>query len=235
MYYENFKEAAYTKDELKPDGVSGYRLAPPCKFLDDYTFFRLASDPTLTQEQLIEEMAGFLCGKDTNKGIVAKAINMLEEFWTTHDLKTIEKTEELFNIASKDEKSESLCNISNGVTFLCYIVKIAQPEVTENDNNCLKKELYDTLKTMYIFQGITSDIIWQPESYALFNHKVDMMEKQYMWYKYCILDVVDRNIYPEATSDFVTLNWEAGKKSDESEEEIGRMPGPLATDSKWLK
>ena len=225
------QEALYARDELKCDGVAGYRLAPPCKFLDDYTYFRLASDPLLSQEQLIEEMAGILCKKDENKKTAIKAINMLEEFWTTHDLKTIENFDNFFNSASTGETSKILQDVSNAVTFLHYIVKISQPKVSEKQRRDLKRELYERLKTMYIFQGITSDVIWQPESYALFYSKVDLMVQQYLWYKSSIPDFVNRKIYPEATSSLVTLNWpKLHSEPGLRDEEIGKMPGPFTFD-----
>ena len=225
------QEARYTQDEIHADGVTGYRLAPPCKFLDDYTYFRLASDPLLSQEQLIEEMAGILCKKGENKKTAIKAINMLEEFWTTHDLKTIENSDNLFNSTSTGETSKILQNVSNAVTFLHYIVKISQPEVSEKQRSDLKRELYERLKTMYVFQGITSDVIWQPESYAIFYSKVDLMVQQYLWYKSSIPDFVDRKIYPEATSSFVTLNWpKLHSEPGLRDEEIGKMPGPFTFD-----
>ena len=84
---------------------------------------------------------------------------------------------------------------------------------------------------MYIFQGITCDVIWQPESYALFYSKVDLMVQQYLWYKSSIPDFVNRKIYPEATSSLVTLNWpKLRSEPGLRDEEIGKMPGPFTFD-----
>lgn len=225
------QEALYSRDELKPDGVSGYRLAPPCRFLGDYTFFRLASDPSLSQQQLVTEMAGILCRKTENRNTVKQAIDLLEEFWTTHDLKTIGDSDDLFSSALKGETSKILEYISNAVTFLRYIVKISQPKVSDKQKSNLKRELYERLKTMFVFQGITSDVVWQPESYSLFYSKVDLMVKQYLWYKSSIPDFVDRKIYPEATSNNVKLSWpKLQSKLGIGVEEIGKMPGPLTFD-----
>ncbi len=193
------QEALYSRDELKPDGVAGYRLAPPCRFLGDYTFFRLASDPSLSQQQLVDEMAGILCRKAVNRNMVKKAIDLLEEFWTTHDQKTIEKANQSFINALSGEKSRALQYVSNGTTFLSFIVRLSQPGISDKQKSELKKELYVRIKSMYIFQGITSDIFWQPESYAMFSAKVDLMIRQYNWYKSSRPDFVDRNIYPRAT------------------------------------
>ena len=225
------QEARYSVDELKPDGVAGYRLAPPCRFLGDYTFFRLASDPSLSQQQLVDEMAGILCKKEENRETVRKAIDLLEEFWTTHDEKTIKKVEESFANAFSGEKSKTLQYISNGTTFLSFIVRLAQPGISDKKKNELRKELYVRLKSMYIFQGITSDITWQPESYAMFSFKVDLMIKQYDWYRSSRPDFVDRNIYSEAMSKPYRLKWKAESNRREKDDRgIGEMPGALTID-----
>ena len=226
------QEALYSRDELKCDGVVGYRLAPACKFLEDYTYFRLASDPSLSQEQLVEEMAGILCKNAKNQKTLKSAINMLEEFWTTHDPDTIEKAEQSFNNAFSGETSKTLENIKNGTTFLKYIVKLSQAGVKESKKNELKRELYTVLKSMYIFQGITSDICWQPESVAHFTGLANQMVRQYNWYKTSRPDIVDREIYPDASSKFSTLNWpEKNMKSDNARKGFfGEMPGPLTID-----
>ena len=223
------QEAQYARDELQSDGVAGYRLAPPCKFLDDYTYFRLASDPSLSQSQIVGEMAGILCKKIGNQKNVKLAINMLEEFWTTHDPDTIEKADCFFGNAVAGETSKILQNVSNGTTFLNYIVKLSQAKISDRQKAGLKRELYTRLKSMYIFQGITSDIIWQPESFAHFVGMINLMIKQYNWYKTSRPDVVDRKIYPEATSKPYKLRWSAKyyKPECNKEEFFGEMPGPL--------
>ena len=71
------QEAQYARDEVGADGVEGYRLAPPCRFMDDYVFFRLASDPSLTQEQLVNELAGLLAEKPESQQQLKEAINTL--------------------------------------------------------------------------------------------------------------------------------------------------------------
>ncbi len=222
------QEARYSMDEIKPDGVAGYRLAPPCRFLGDYTFFRLASDPSLSQKQLVDEMAGILCKKEENRKVVKKAIDLLEEFWTTHDEKTINKVDESFTNVFSGENSKTLQYISNGTTFLSFIVSLSQPGISDKKKNELKKELYVRMKSMYIFQGITSDIIWQPESYAMFSFKVDLMTKQYDWFKSSRPDFVNRDIYPEAISKPSRLKWKVeSDKREKDDRGIGEMPGAL--------
>ena len=209
------QEAKYAADELDVDGVMGYRLAPPCRFLGDYAFFRLACDPSLTQEQLADEMAGLLCDKPENRRTAAEAVNTLENFWSTKNLDDLAKAERLFRDLLKEEKSKRLEYVSNGVTFLSYLVRMAKPEIETDQRNLLKIELYQTIKPMYIFQGFTSDVIWQPESLRFFFARVEMMVEDYRNFSH-MPEVVDRSIYPKATSKPFRLKWPT--KPDKPEE-----------------
>ena len=72
----------------------------------------------------------------------------------------------------------------------------------------LKHELYETIKPMYIMQGLVADIVWIPEAVRFFNARVDMMVEDYGWFQYVPpQDVFDRSIYPKATSQPVQLQW----------------------------
>jgi len=205
------QEARYARDEVGVDGVMGYRLAPPCRFMDDYVYFRLASDPSLTQEQLVNELAGLVCEKPESQQQVKEAINTLEQFWTTRKLEDIEKVERLFRELRPEEHSKNLQYISNGLTFLTYIVRMAQPGVTPAQKAELKRQLFQTVKPMYIFQGLTADIVWVPEAVRFFNARVDMMVEDYVSPYFAgappSSEVVDRSIYPKATSQPFTLQW----------------------------
>jgi hypothetical protein len=204
------QEAQYARDELGVDGVEGYRLAPPCKFVDDYVYFRVASDPSLTAEQLVDELAGLLCEKPENQKQAKEAISTLEQFWATHKLEDIERAEKLFRELLAEEHSKNLEYASHGVTFLTYVVRMAQPGVSAEQKTKLKWELYQTVKPMYIFQGLTSDIVWIPEAVRFFNARVEMMIEDYnsQFYAGCPYpEVVDRSIYPRATSKPFTLQW----------------------------
>jgi len=211
------QEAQYARDEIGADGVEGYRLAPPCRFIDDYVFFRLASDPSLTQEQIVNEAAGLLAEKPENQQLVKEAINTLEQFWTTRKLEDIEKAEKLFRGTLNEEKSKNLQYVSNGVTFLTYLVRLAQPGLSAEQQSKLKRELYETVKPMYIFQGLTADIVWLPEAVRFFNARVDMLVEDYHFPLFSPrMDVVDRSIYPKATSKPFVLQWpkETGGRKD---------------------
>ena len=205
------QEALYARDEVGVDGVMGYRLAPPCRFMDDYIYFRLASDPSLTQEQLVNELAGLLCEKPESQPQVKEAINTLEQFWTTRKLEDIEKVEKLFRELLPAEHSRNFQDISNGLTFLTFIVRMAQPGVTPEQKNKLEAELFQAVRPMCIFQGLTADIVWVPEAKRFFNARVNMMVEDYLSPYYAgappSTEVVDRSIYPKATSQPFTLQW----------------------------
>ncbi len=226
------QEAHYSRDELEPDGVIGYRLAPPCRFLGDYAFFRLASDPDLTQEVLVHEMAALLSSDPDEQPLIAEGITLLEEFWLSHDPSLLQRADELLTNASHKGTSKTLLNVSGGVAFLNGIVKLAQPGVNGDKRKIMRWELYQQLKLLDVFQGITSDIVWQPESFAFFCWQADLMVRQYQWYRASRPDMVDRSIYPEASAEFATLNWPKdmpiGKEGFDFN--IGEMPGPLSHD-----
>ncbi len=208
------QEAQYARDELGVDGVMGYRLAPPCRFIDDYVYFRLASDPSLTQEQLVSELAGLLAEKPEDQVRVKEAVNTLERFWTTHNLGDLESAEKLFREALPQEKSRNLEYVSNGVTFLTYVVRMAQPGVTAEEKTRLKAELYRAAKPMYIFQGLTADVVWIPEAVRFLNARLDMMVEEYKSPIYGgspYPELVDRALYPHATSKPFKLRWPSPK------------------------
>ena len=156
----------------------------------------------------MNELAGLLAEKPENQQQVKDAINTLEQFWTTRNVGDIERAEELFRGTLASEKGKNLEYVSNGVTFLTYLMRLAQPGLTPGQKAKLKRELYETVKPMYIFQGLTADIVWQPEAVRFFNARVDMLVQDMRIPLFSPrMDVVDRSIYPKATSQPFTLRW----------------------------
>ena len=204
------QEAQYARDEVGADGAMGYRLAPPLKFIDDYVYFRVTSDPSLTPEQLMTELAGLLCEQSESQAQAKDAIRTLDQFWSTRKLEDIERADKLFRELLPHEHSKNLEYVSNGVTFLTYIVRMAQPGATAAQKTKLKWQLYQAVKPMYIFQGLTADIVWQPEALRFFNARVDMMLEDFLTPLYVTVsgvEVIDRSIYPKATSQPFALRW----------------------------
>ena len=82
--------------------------------------------------------------------------------------------------------------------------------MTDAQKAQLKRELYQTVKPMYIFQGLTADIVWLPEAVRFFNARVDMMVEDFRSPYFTgspNSEVVDRTIYPKATSKPFILQW----------------------------
>jgi len=203
------QEAHYARDELGADGVMGYRLAPPIRFINDYAYFRLASDPSLTEEQLITEAAAMLAEKPENQKLLAEAITNIEAFWSTHDRTILEKAEATFNSVRTSESSKRIEYIANGLTFLTYIDRMSEPGIAHADREAIFNELYATIKGMYIFQGLVADIVWIPEAVPALRARVQRMIDTYKYgYRYNPYDgVIDRSIYPKATSKPYKPNW----------------------------
>ncbi len=214
------QEAQYARDEIQADGAMGYRLAPTLRFIDDYIFFRLTSDPSLSQEQLVGEAAGLLCENAENREQAADAIHTLERFWTHRNLADLLKAEELFRTLLAKEKSKRLEYTSNAVTFLTYIARMAEPGISEARKKELKRQLWETVKPMYVFQGLTADIVWAPEALRFFSARVDMLVEDYQagWMTSQNAEVVDRSLYPKAVSQPFTVDWHKSTASGGSHE-----------------
>ncbi len=204
------QEAVYSRDELKPDGVVGYRLAPACRFLGDYTFFRLASDPSLTRDELIAEMARLLCSDTEAQKELTRGVNALEDFWATHEISLLADADAALARAASDGKLPSTQYAADGVTLLHAVVRMSETAVASKERMLLKWELFQQLKEIYVFQGLTTDIVWLPESFRFFSARMDMMIEEYMWYKLSRHDDVDRSIYPKATTKPTQLLWPKG-------------------------
>src|SRR5262249_9187328 len=139
-----------------------------------------------------------------------EAINRLEQFWTSHKLAEIEKVDQLLRDLLPEEHSKRLEHISQGVTFLTYIVRIAQPGVIAEQKTKLKAELYKKTLPMYILQGLASDVALVSEALRLFNFRVDTMVEDYVSPELTgtpYPEVIDRSIYPKATAEPYRLRW----------------------------
>ena len=82
--------------------------------------------------------------------------------------------------------------------------------ITAEASDKLMTELYRTVLPMYIFQGITADIVWMPEAVRAFRARVQMMVQEYASEFYLgspYSEIVDRSICPKATSRPFALRW----------------------------
>ncbi len=135
----------------------------------------------------------------------------MERYWTKgHKLEDLEEADRILREVLPSEPSKDLEYFSNGVTFQSYIVRLAQPGLSDDEKQAIKQELYQTVRTMYVFQGLVADVVWMPEALRLFSQKVDWMVQEYNWPAYApnpYPEVIDRSIYPKARSAPVQLQW----------------------------
>lgn len=227
------QEAHYARDELRSDGVMGYRLAPACRFADDYIFFRLASDPGMGENELIGEAAALLCsefgsgrrghGRDTPGGrgapsadavtSVEEAIHRLEKFWTTHDLDDIDAAAAGLSACGVEIPTQ-LEYTRDASVFLAYVARLAalRREGDELEYERLSYQLYEKAKEMYIFQGLVADIVCVADAIPNFMFRLGRMVEEYatpLMRDAPFPEYVDRRIYPEATAELRDLDFAA--------------------------
>lgn len=222
------QEAHYARDELRSDGVMGYRLAPACRFADDYIFFRLASDPGMGENQLINEAATLLCsdfGKarqikastaETVKS-VEDAIHRLERFWTTHELDDIDASAAGFAASGADAPTH-LEFTRDAAVVLSYVARLAalRRDGDELEYERISYELYEKAKDMYVFQGLVADIVCVADAIPNFMFRLGRMVEEYatpLMRDAPFPEYVDRRIYPEASFEPRILDFAASDQN----------------------
>ncbi|MEM2507561.1 MAG: hypothetical protein QXF61_11020 [Nitrososphaeria archaeon] len=175
---EIMNEIKYSRENLHLEGVCGYRLAPLMQLIGDFVFFRLAFKPDLTMDELVEEIAGLLTTEPENKEHVRKAILLLEEYWSTFDTSTLEKAAGLFEVASKSESSKYLKYIADGVSVLLDVHRLSERELSSEEQSKAKMEIYEKMKNMFIYQGYTTEHIWESRAISFLFPRIDW------WVKY---------------------------------------------------
>ena len=161
---------------IQIDGLDGYRLSPATRVLNDFVFMRLAWNPDLTAEQLVDEMAGYLTTKKANRAKVAEAIMALENYWENNDPQTnIDRAAVLFDEAKADEPSRQLEYVADMVSLMPGLYRLSQKGTTAEEANAIKQRMFAQTQKRYILQGFGgTDIQWTPESQAFFNALVGM-------------------------------------------------------------
>jgi hypothetical protein len=153
------------------DGVDGYRLAPFGRILNDFVFMRLAWDPDLTRERLIQEMAGFLARKPENRTKIAEAIIALDAFWEGQEqTANIDKAARLLDEAKAGEASWQLEYVADMTCLLPDVHRLNQPGLTKEEADAVKVRMFAETAKRYILQGFGgTDNQWIPESRMYFN------------------------------------------------------------------
>jgi len=158
------------------DGIDGYRLAPCGRVLNDFAFMRLAWNPDLTREQLIDEMAGYLTEKPGNRAKVAQAIVALDEFWDGKDpIANVDKAARLLDEAKAGEPSYQLEYTADMASLLPGIQRLGQPGLAREDADKIKAAMFAQTEKRYILQGFGgTDYQWVPEATVYFGAYTDM-------------------------------------------------------------
>jgi len=159
------------------DGVDGYRLAPHGRVLNDFVFMRLAWNPDLTAEQLVDEMAGYLTSNPDNRAKVAEAITALDRYWqephivpTPENLALVEKASRLLDEAKAGEPSRQLEYLADLACLLPGIHRLTTPGISREEAEAVKSAMLAETTKRYILQGFGgTDYQWVQETRMYFN------------------------------------------------------------------
>ncbi len=173
-------EFAYTKN-LPVSGVSSCRLAPPGRFLSDFLFMRLAWNPDVTREELVVGAASYLTSNAEDRDSIAEAIERIERYWHKRDRGDLLAARDAFDAAAGQDALPELVRIRDGLTILAMIddyagaAKTFEEAVQANEAAVTAKkardakllDVYQALKAYPIYQGLTTDGIWEPRSVVM--------------------------------------------------------------------
>jgi len=167
-------EFEYTK-ALPVMGVSGYRLAPPGRFLCDFFYMRKSWNPDLTREQLVDEAAAFLTSNAKQKRTIAGAIENIERYWHKRRRKDLIAARDAFQEVGARCASSELRRIRDGLTILAMVDDYARA-VKKVDDACKTvkgmgrltgarekrfQAVFEAMKQYPIYQGFTSEGFWE--------------------------------------------------------------------------
>lgn len=185
---QTLDEFQYTK-RLPVSGVSSYRLAPPGRFLSDFFFMRMAWNPNITREELVGEAAAYLTSNAQEKGSIVEAIERIEQYWHERDREDLLAARDAFDAACKDDPYQDLVRIRDGLLVLAMVDdyarlvrKIEKGLQAREDMTTLMKAreekvlaVYQALKEYPIYQGLTTDGVWEPRAVTmLLRPRMDM-------------------------------------------------------------
>ncbi len=173
-------EIAYAKG-LPVEGVCSYRLAPPARFLCDAYFMRLAWNPNLTRDQLLRETAATLTNDESDGSLVAQALDDLETYWNHRSTEHLVAAHDALDQVAARAPQADLIGIRDGIKILIMVDAYAQIVKDHEaaisacaDSTALQArrqgkmlEIYRTLKEYPVYQGLTTDGVWEPRSVIL--------------------------------------------------------------------
>jgi hypothetical protein len=157
-------------------GIDGYRLAPHGRVLNDYVFMRLAWNPDLTPDQLIDEMAGYLTSRPENRAKVVEGIKALDAYWEGRDqLANSDRAATLFDEAKVGEPSYQLEYTADMLSLLPGIHRLNHGNLPPEEAAQVRQKLFAETQRRYILQGFGStDYQWVPEANGYFREFLDL-------------------------------------------------------------
>jgi hypothetical protein len=166
-------EYEYTKT-VPVIGVSSYRLAPPGQFLSDFFFMRKSWNPDLTRQQLVDEAAGFLTSNSRDKQTITDAIEALERYWLNRDRQDLLSSRDAFQKVTegecieRDRTRDGLVVLATVDDYARAVRRIEQAKKAGQEETALETErdakllaCFSTMKQYPLFQGFTSEGIWE--------------------------------------------------------------------------
>jgi len=173
-------EIAYTK-KLPVSGVSTCRLAPPGRFLSDYITMRLAWNPDRPRAELLDGAAAFLTKNEEERTAISDAIDRIEAYWHRRNREDLLSARDAFEAVAGADAYPELLRIRDALTILAMIDDYATSAKAFDDaigtNEAAVKakeardakllEVFGALKAYPIYQGLTTDGIWEPRSIVM--------------------------------------------------------------------
>jgi len=170
-------EIEYSKG-LPVNGVTSYRLAPPGRFLSDFFFMRMAWDPEIGRDDLVDQAAAYLTSNVSDRRAIAEAIEKIELYWHQRAREDLIAARDAFERAASDDSCLDLLRIRDGLVILTMVDDYARTvaeldeatdageDVSELTQARQEKLLavYTQLKEYPIYQGLTTDGMWEPRS-----------------------------------------------------------------------
>jgi hypothetical protein len=162
------EQARYSK-EIGIEGVEGYRLSPYTRLLNDFVFLRLASDPTLTSEQLQGELAGFLTDNGEQREKVRKSVAALDRFYHDQTHEDIVQASEGLNQVAEQADSWQLRYTADIAVLMPGLHRLAMEDLDANEAAKIRQELHEETKRRYLLQGFSTQVPWQPAAKIIFD------------------------------------------------------------------
>ena len=173
-------EIAYTKG-LPVSGVSTCRLAPPGRFLSDYLSMRLAWNPDLGRQELLDNAAAYLTKSQEQRVALSDAIGRIESYWHRRARDDLLAARDAFAAAAGPDAYPELVRVRDGLTALAMIDEYAasarafDDALSANEAAGVAKkemdkkllEIFQALKAYPIYQGLTTDGVWEPRSIVM--------------------------------------------------------------------